>query len=219
MHRHFHGRGSSRGPRTAGHVIDWPRRYDLLNAVFFLGKERRFRQEVLDLARLTPGERVLDVGCGTGTLAIAARERLGPDGEVHGVDPSPEMIEHAREKARRAGLTVDFQVGVIEELPFEKGSFDAVTSTLMFHHLDQDLRLRGLAEVRRVLRPGGRLLVVDMQPGTGLFGRLRDHLAHGERIMLTPTEVAAMMEEAGLEARAGETERRLIGYALGTRPS
>src|SRR4029450_140857 len=91
---------------TAGHVIHWAFRYDVLLWLRALGRERDFRSEVLDLARLRVGESVLDVGCGTGNLAIAVARLVGSAGTVSGIDPSPEMITRARKKAPRGGVEV-----------------------------------------------------------------------------------------------------------------
>jgi ubiquinone/menaquinone biosynthesis C-methylase UbiE len=148
-------------PQMRGQVISWPRFYDLIIRFVTRGKEQAFRQMTADLARLQPGETVLDVGCGTGTLALVAKERIGKTGCVSGVEPSVRMIAYARRKAKRAGLSIDFQLGVIEELAFPEQSFDVVLCIWMIHHVPDDLKRRGLAEMARVLRPGGRLLVVD----------------------------------------------------------
>ena len=97
---------TDRHPRlaTKGLVMhSTARYYDLLTWLLTLGRERAFRDRLVDLARLAPGESVLDAGCGTGTLAIAAKRRVGPSGAVHGIDASPEMIARARRKAAKAG--------------------------------------------------------------------------------------------------------------------
>ena len=148
-------------PVTGGRVIHWAWAYDPLVWVLTMGRDRTFREKTLDLARLAEGEAVLDIGCGTGTLAIAAKRRVGPAARVAGIDPSPEMIARARKKARRAGVAVSFDKAVAEELPFEAGSFDVVMGTLMLHHLPEDARQKCIAEVRRVLKPGGRFLALD----------------------------------------------------------
>src|SRR5512138_982898 len=99
---------------TTGRLIHWAAGYDLLAWVFLLGRERAFRDRLAGLARLTAGEAVLDVGCGTGTLALAAKRRVGAGGVVHGVDASPEMIDRARGKARKARLEVTFETAAAE---------------------------------------------------------------------------------------------------------
>ncbi|HEY7419839.1 MAG TPA: methyltransferase domain-containing protein, partial [Ktedonobacteraceae bacterium] len=112
---------------------------------------------------MQPGEQVLDVGCGTGTLAIEVQSCLGHAGRVVGIDPGAQQIAHARAKAARRNLPVEFQAGVIEHLPFPDQSFDVVFSTLMMHHLPAGLKRQGLAEIARVLKPGGRLVIADFK--------------------------------------------------------
>ena len=146
----------------AGVLIHSAREYDLRWLVRSRGKERAFRRHLLDLGRIRPGEAVLDVGCATGNLALAAKRRVGRDSPVHGIDPSPSMIARARSKARRRRARVAFDVAVAQELPFADGSFDVVLSTLVAHQLPQADRRRCLAEMHRVLRPSGRLLLVDL---------------------------------------------------------
>ncbi len=159
--------GEASVPQTHGFVLNWARRYDLLVGFITLGRERAFRRKIADLARIQPGETVLDVGCGTGTLAIVARQRVGAAGSVSGIDPSAQMIARASHKGARRGLAIDFQVGVIEQLSFPDQSFDVVLSTFMMHHLPDDLKRQGLWEIARVLKPGGRLLVLDMKGPSG----------------------------------------------------
>ena len=120
---------------------------------------------------IAPGEIVLDVGCGTGAVAMAMRRRLGTSGRVYGIDPAPQMIAVARRKAKRARLAIDYQVAGVEALPFPDDTFDVVTSSLMMHHLPADLQRTGLKEMYRVLKPGGRLLVVDFKPESEHGGR------------------------------------------------
>ncbi len=152
---------------TRGRLLDRGWRYDLevwfVDTFLLCGQVRNLRRRVLDLAELRDGKTMLDVGCGTGTLALDAAARVGAAGRVAGIDPAPRQIARARSKARRAGLTIDFQVAAIEALPFPDGSFDAVTSTVMMHHLPEDLKQQGLSEIRRVLQPRGRLVVCDFK--------------------------------------------------------
>ncbi|MHC5038714.1 MAG: class I SAM-dependent methyltransferase [Planctomycetota bacterium] len=145
---------------TTGHVMRWAVPfYDSINRLILL--DRRYRRLLREHGDLRPGHRILDVGCGTGNLLLFAQESLEGRGDAVGVDPSPWMLERARQKAARRPLPVDFQKGVIEALPFPDETFDRVFSTLMFHHLPADVQKRGLKEIRRVLKPGGRALIVD----------------------------------------------------------
>lgn len=163
---------------TDGHLIHWAWAYDAMVQVMSLGRARAFRQKTLGLAQLRPGQRMLDVGCGTGSLALeAARQQASA--EIHGIDPAPEMIHRARAKATAAGVTIDFEQAVIERLPFDDASFDVVTSSIMLHHLPAETLHAGLAEVTRVLVPGGRLVVVDFAGAGPLMHRL-GALLHGD---------------------------------------
>ncbi|MBI4714979.1 MAG: methyltransferase domain-containing protein [Nitrospirae bacterium] len=127
-----------------------------------VGLGPKFREETLRHAALRPGERVLDVGCGTGVLTRLAARTVGSEGSVVGIDPYPKMIQIARENALAEGCDIEFKLAAIENLPFEENRFDCVLSSHMIHHLPPDLKLQGLGEVFRVLRPGGRLVVVDI---------------------------------------------------------
>ena len=122
-------------PKTEGKTIHWPLFYDILVGVLFWGREKAARERTLDLAELEPGESVLDVGCGTGALTLAAKARVGQTGKVYGIDAAPEMIEIARQKAEKRALRVSFHLSAIEDLPFPDASFDVVLSSFMLHHL------------------------------------------------------------------------------------
>jgi ubiquinone/menaquinone biosynthesis C-methylase UbiE len=123
-------------------------------------RERAFKSRLLQQAALRPGDRVLDLGCGTGTLAVEAK-RLEPDSAVVGLDGDPEVLRRARRKAADARLELDFDEGYSTELPYPDGSFDVVLSTLFFHHLAGADKRRTAAEVFRVMRPLARLHVAD----------------------------------------------------------
>lgn len=162
-------------PATKGMVVHWAARYDLLIWALTLGRERRLRERLLEPVNLRAGESVLDVGCGTGTLAMIARDRVGPAGSVHGIDPSPEMIVRARHKAAKSVVDVTFDTAVAESLPFSDGRFDVVLCTVMLHHLPRAIRAQSIREMGRVLKPGGRLLAVDFGErghGGGLIARI-----------------------------------------------
>ena len=167
MTHHFHT--IEQPAQTEGRLIRWAPYYDLSVNIITLGQARRLRHMTVDQALIKPGDNVLDVGCGTGEITLRAKTRAGKDGQVFGIDPAQEMITVARNKAMRKGLAIDFRVGEIESLPFTDASIDVVTSSLMMHHLPDDLKVRGLAEIYRVLKPGGRLLITDFMRPTGSF--------------------------------------------------
>jgi ubiquinone/menaquinone biosynthesis C-methylase UbiE len=163
-------------PETRGKTIRWwAPFYDAVGWLMSFGHVNELRKGTLQIAALKPGESVLDVGCGTGTLTRKAAAEVGPDAKVVGIDASPEMIETARKKAAKSAPGIDFQVAPIEKLPFADAEFDVVLSSLMLHHLPDDLKEQGLAEVRRVLKPTGRLIAVDILGFPGPFGPLLGH--------------------------------------------
>jgi SAM-dependent methyltransferase len=123
-------------------------------------REGTFKSRLLERVALRPGERVLDLGCGTGTLAIEAK-RGQQEAVIAGLDGDPEVLRRARCKAADAGVEIDFREGYSTELPYGDESFDVVLSTLFFHHLTGPDKRRTAAEAFRVLKPVGRLQVVD----------------------------------------------------------
>jgi ubiquinone/menaquinone biosynthesis C-methylase UbiE len=131
--------------------------YDLVTPA----EKSRFRQRQIALCGIQTGEKVLDVGCGTGSLTILARIAAADGGEAAGIDIAPKMISIAQGKADRAGLDIDFRVASVDSLPYPDSSFDVVTSTLMFHHLPVEIKARGLREIHRVLKADGRLFLCD----------------------------------------------------------
>ena len=126
-------------------------------------REGRFKNRLIDQADVRPGMRVLDLGCGTGTLAIMVKRRQ-PTAEIVGLDPDPEMLDRARSKADRAGVEIKFDQGFASDLPYLDRSFDRVLSSMMTHHLTPDMKQQAFTEVLRVLRPGGQFHIVDFGP-------------------------------------------------------
>lgn len=189
--------GHAAGPGGPGRVLHWAAGYDLLVWLLLLGRERAFRDRLAALASLAPGQSVLDVGCGTGSLAIAAKRSVGPAGRVVGVDASPVMIARAARKARRAGLEVTLTTAVAQRLPGPDAQFDRVLNTLMLHHLSAEGRQQCALEMRRVLKPGGRVLAVDFGKPAATRRSLIGHLHRHSR--LDADRIAALLRDAGLE--------------------
>ena len=134
--------------------------YDRMNTVMTAGLHHRWRRRAADLAALRPGGRALDVATGTGDLALELATRVGPAGEVVGCDFSQRMLALAREKGARTGSPVRFEAGNALDLPYPDASFDAATvgfGARNFSDLD-----RGLCEMARVVRPGGRVVVLEI---------------------------------------------------------
>ena len=182
---------------TSGLVLHKAAIYDFTLWLLSLGREGVFRERVLRLAHLSPGEQVLDVGCGTGTLAIAAKRQVGTRGTVYGVDASPEMLARANKKARKAAVEIVFKNALVEALPFSDGQFDVVLSTVMLHHLPGKLRRQCAAEIRRVLKPGGRVLAVDFGTSPSQKRGIVAHFHRHGHISLA--EIVAIFSEAGLD--------------------
>jgi ubiquinone/menaquinone biosynthesis C-methylase UbiE len=219
LHGHRSDLNRHNAPATSGNLIRWAKNYDACVSMLMLGRRAQLRQQTVALAQIQPGEAVLEVGCGTGDVALAASPYTGPTGLVVGIDPAPEMIAVARAKAARAARAVDFQVGLIEALAYPDDTFDIVLSSLMMHHLPDDLKRQGLAEIARVLKPGGRLLIVDFKRPTGWLSRaittlmLHSGLQHGVQ------DLPAMLGTAGFtRIETGDTGFRTLGFVRGQIP-
>lgn len=179
---------------AAGH--DWflPL-YDPFTKIFGGDGARRL---LLDQATLRPGHRVLDIGCGTGSLVVLVKS-LHPEVDVVGLDPDPKALARARRKAERAGVSVRLDQGFSDELPYPDASFDRVFSSLMFHHLRASEKEKTLREVRRVLKPEGSLHLLDFGgPESGRGGFLARVLHSNDRLRDNAANlVLARMNQAG----------------------
>jgi ubiquinone/menaquinone biosynthesis C-methylase UbiE len=156
----------------------------------------RLHRRLAAEAGIEPGHRVLEVGTGTGNLALRAR-RMQPAAEVIGLDPDPRALARARRKSERRGLPVQWVQGTAGQLPYPDASIDRVLSSLMFHHLDNTERHRMLTEVHRVLRPGGRLHLVDFAGHHKGRAARRLH-KHPQLLELAGDAIPDAMREAGL---------------------
>lgn len=171
--------------------------YDLIAKL--LGADAA-RQTLFDLAPLRPRDRVLDIGCGTGTFATMLKQRH-PGVVVTGLDPDPRALARARHKAEQAGVSVRFDQGFADSLEYPAASFDVVFSSFMFHHLEGSNREKTLREVRRVLKPGGSFCLLDFEvspSGHGLFNLFHS----GERLRdNTESRIVILMGDAGFSDR------------------
>ena len=194
-------------------------RYDVMNSLMSAGLHHRWRRLAADIAQVDRGNVALDACCGTGDFAIELKRRVGPSGRVVGLDFSEAMLEQARAKSRRVGISVEYIQGNALELPFEDRTFDVVTVGFGVRNL-VDLRA-GLAELARVLRLGGRLVVLEITtpnraplswfyavwfdrlvPLLGTLAGHRDayaYLPSSVRGFPPAPELAGLMEEVGLE--------------------
>ena len=220
---HTHTNGPESPAQTEGRLIRWASFYDVTVNMMTLGQASRLRLLTVDQALLQPRENVLDVGCGTGGVTIPAKIRVGENGSAAGIDPAPEMIAVARRKAKRAGVEIDFRVGVVECLPYHDETFDVVTSSMMMHHLPQRLQVKGLAEIWRALKPGGRILIADMRRPSAsalkrFFTTLVLHHRHGVHFGIEA--LPKLMREAGFEKVEQLDARFLaIGFVRATKPT
>jgi ubiquinone/menaquinone biosynthesis C-methylase UbiE len=162
-----------------------------------LGTEAAHR-ELIEQARLRPGQRVLEIGCGTGNLTLLVKA-LHPAVDVVGLDPDPKALDRARRKLDRQRASVTLDRGYSDELPYPDGSYDRVLSALMFHHLQRDEKSRTLHAVGRVLRPGGSLHVLDFggshDRADGFLARLLHRSEHVRDN--SPDTILALMRNAG----------------------
>lgn len=216
---HAHSHAQDR-VTTQGRTIHWAHQYNFFVKLLMFGREKKFREEIIRQAAIPAHATVLDVGCGTGTLALLAKAQVGEHSKVYGIDAAPEMIEVAQQKSHQQQCEVDFRHAAIEALPFEDEMFDVVLSSIMFHHLPDDLKRHGLAEVYRVLKPGGRLLIVDIQRPTNLVQRISMTLMlHGDMVVGIQ-DISPMMKEAGYtNLQIKNAQWNLLGFLQGQRES
>lgn len=197
---------------AAGHDWSLPL-YDPI--VKLLGGDKA-RKVLVDQAALQPGHHVLDIGCGTGTLAVAIK-RNHPEVVLVGIDPDPRALARAQRKAAKAGVSIQFDQGFGDKLPYPDSSFDRVISSFMFHHLPPDAKLSVLSEVRRVLKPGGRLHLADFELAGngphGFFARLfnsHEHLKDN-----SADRILNLMTQAGFRDPQKIAERPMFSGRIG----
>ncbi|HEX6910660.1 MAG TPA: class I SAM-dependent methyltransferase [Longimicrobium sp.] len=171
--------------------------YDLLAWLLGAGGARTL---LAQQAALRPGERALEIGCGTGSLLVLLKQGQ-PGAEVVGLDPDPAALAIARRKATRAGVALQLDEGFADALPYGNGTFDRVVSSFMFHHLSREVKEAALREARRVLRPGGRVHMVDFAgPGSAGRGFLARRIHANTHLRDNDEDrVLAFLRDAGFE--------------------
>jgi len=217
MHRMHNQPRSKNGPQTTGSTIHWASEYDFFTSIAGMGVNRRNSRMVIELAKIKPGDSVLDVACGTGNLTLTARSYAGPGGKVYGIDAAPEMIEVAKKKGSRSGLDVVFEVGLVEKLEFPDATFDVVISRLAIHHLPDDLKRAAFGEILRVLKPGGHLLIADFTPPANpILNHLASALVGGHMMQTNTQSLPPMLASAGfVEIISGPTRSAFLAFVSG----
>lgn len=177
-------------------------------------REQLWKERLIDQAGIQPGQRVLDLGCGTGTLDLLIKSKH-PDVDVVGLEPDPEILAIARKKASKSGAGIRFDMGYADQLPYPDASFDRVVSSLVFHHLRHNAKVRAFGEVVRVLRPHGELHLADIgRPSNAIVGVAAMPLRLIDGVGATQDNLAgrlpAMMADAGF-SEVTETGRLFLG--------
>jgi ubiquinone/menaquinone biosynthesis C-methylase UbiE len=189
--------------------------YDSYMRKVTLGREQALREMTVDLAQVKPGDRVLEVGCGTGTLTLAAKRRAGPSGKAFGIDVIPGMIELSQRKAALANEDIAFQLGSIDDIPFSANQFDVVMCSFMIFHMSETVRRKGIAEIYRVLKPQGRLLVLDLALPTRPLPRAIAKMLFGGMLQHDLRELLPLMKDAGFsEIELAQAKFRILGLSV-----
>ncbi len=178
--------------------------------VKLLGGESAHRQ-LIDQARLQPGQRILEIGCGTGSLTTLVK-RLHPAVEVVGLDPDPKALDRARRKADRQRVSVQLDRGFADELHYPGESYDRVLSAFMFHHLERGEKKQSLHEIRRVLKSGGSLHLLDFGGAHDRSDGFLAHLLHRSEHLRDNSgdTILTLMREAGFADPAEVAHQRTI---------
>lgn len=189
--------------------------YDSYMRTMTLGRERALREMTVNLAGVQPGDCVLEVGCGTGTLTLAAKRQAGPSGKVFGIDVIPGMIELSQRKAAQANLDVTFQSGSIDDMPFPAHQFDVVMCSFMIFHMSEAVRRKGIAEIHRVLKPQGRWLVLDLALPTQPVQKAIAQRLLGGMLQHDLRELLPLMDASGFsDIEIAPAKFRILGLSV-----
>jgi ubiquinone/menaquinone biosynthesis C-methylase UbiE len=189
--------------------------YDSYMKKVTFGREHVLREETVNLAQVKAGDCVLEIGCGTGTLTLAAKRKAGASGKVFGIDVIPGMIELSQRKAAQAGEDITFQSGSIDDIPFPANQFDVVMCSFMIFHMSETTRRNGIAEIHRVLKPQGRLLVLDMALPSRPLPRAIAKMLFGGMLEHELQELRPLMETSGFSnIEIAPAKFRVLGLSV-----
>jgi ubiquinone/menaquinone biosynthesis C-methylase UbiE len=189
--------------------------YDSYMRKITLGREQALRDMTVNLAQVKPGDCILEVGCGTGTLTLAAKRQAGPSGKAFGIDVIPGMIGLSQRKAAQANQDVTFQLGSIDDIPFSANQFDVVMCSFMIFHMSEMVRHKGIAEIYRVLKPQGRLLVLDLALPPRPLAKVVAKVLLGAMLQHDLRELLPLMEASGFsEIEIAQAKYRVLGLSV-----
>jgi ubiquinone/menaquinone biosynthesis C-methylase UbiE len=193
--------------------------YDRLSFFWFQGREKEIRRMTVEMAGIKPGDNVLEIGCGTGSLTLVAKAQAG-QGNVCGIDAAPEMVEVARGKAARTGTSIEFKQGFLQEIPYPDRSFDQVLCSFMIFHTSQGVRVKGFTEIARVLKPGGRVFILDTSTPTRPWVKRIVKLLMGRMVSHSLSELLPVLQSSGFkDIQVGPTRFRILAFAAGVKPA
>ena len=189
--------------------------YDKYMKRITLGREDALRRMTVNLAQVKSGDCVLEIGCATGSLSLAAKRQAGPTGSVFAIDIIPGMIEVSRKKAAQAKLDITFQLGNIEDIPFPNKHFDVVMCSFMIFHMSEKVRTKGIKEIFRVLKPHGRLMVLDLALPPNPVSKSILKLFFGFMLKHDLKELQPAMESSGfLQIEISQAKYRVLGLPI-----
>ncbi len=189
--------------------------YDSYMRKITFGRERILRETTVSLAQVKPGDCVLEIGCGTGTLTLAAKRQAGPSGKVFGIDVIPGMIELSQRKAAQANEDVTFKLGSMDDIPFSENQFDVVMCSFMIFHMSEMVRRKGIAEIYRVLKPQGRLLVLDLALPAQPVQKAIAKMFLGGMLQHDLRELLPLMEASGFsDVEIAPVKFRMLGLSV-----
>ena len=188
--------------------------YDSYMRKVTFGREGALRAMTVNLAPVKPGDCVLEVGCGTGSLTLTAKKQAGASGKVFGIDIIPGMIELSRQKASQANEEITYQLGSIADIPFPANHFDIVMCSFMIFHMSETTRQKGIAEIFRVLKPQGCWLVLDSATPTRSWLKTFVKMLSGGELPPDLRVLQPLMESCGFsDIEIAPVNFRLLGFS------